>query len=78
MRWLALLAAIVVTGIALRWWFLATRPSRHRRALARAAAAPPQSARARLLELAAWPVFMVLVAVAIALGLIAGMLVGRR
>jgi hypothetical protein len=31
-----------------------------------------------LLALAAWPVFMVLVAVAIALGLIAGMLVGRH
>jgi hypothetical protein len=78
MRWLALLAAIVVMGIAMRWLFLATRQSRQRGARARAAAQQPQSARARLMALAAWPVFMILVAGAIALGLIAGMLVGRH
>lgn len=78
MRWLVLLAAIGATALALRWWFLATRQSRQRGGQARAAVERPPSARDRLLALAAWPVFMVMVAGAIALGLIAGMLVGRR
>lgn len=78
MRWLVLLAAIGTVALALRWWLLATRQSRQRGAKDRATVERSPSARDRLLALAAWPVFMVMVASAIVLGLIAGMLVGRN
>jgi hypothetical protein len=68
--------AFVPFGITARWLILATRESRQRAAEARATAAPPASYRARLLELAAWPVFIFLVSVVVVLGLVVGTLVG--
>jgi hypothetical protein len=72
------LVAIVFVpiGVTLRWLMLATRASRLRAAEARAGAAEPASRRTRLLELAAWPVFLVLVAGVVATALIVGTLVG--
>jgi len=68
--------AFVPFGFAARGLLFATRESRLRAAQSRASAAPPPSRRARLLSLAAWPVFLAMVAVAVALGLAAATFVG--
>ncbi len=65
--------AFVPFGVALRWWFTATRSSREREAAARAAAAGR-----RVPSAAELPIFVGLVAIAVALGVIAGLLVGRH
>ncbi len=80
MKYLALAAAIVAIAIGLRWALLSTRRGRYRRQYPAGpgAMAARRSATARLMAVAAWPVFFVLVAVAVALGLIAGMLVGSH
>ena len=65
----------VTLGIAGRWLILATRGRRQRAADARAAARPPSS-RTRLLEIAAWPVFIALFTLVVVVGLVVGMLVG--
>ena len=66
--------AFVPFGIAARWFVMATRDARRRREAL--TVRPPLSRRARVLELAAWPVFLVLVAVVLTIGLVVGMLVG--
>lgn len=63
--------AFVPCGIVLRWWFMATRGSRERETAARAVAGGR-----RLPAAAELPIFVGLVALAVALGLIAGFLVG--
>jgi hypothetical protein len=68
--------AFVPFGIVLRWLFLATRASRERAADARAAASVPATRRERLLARAAMPVFFVLAAAVVLLGLVVGTLVG--
>lgn len=68
--------AFVPFGVTMRSLILATRGSRQRAADARAAAAVPASRRARLLELAAWPVFVVLVAAVVVVALVVGTTVG--
>ncbi len=79
MKYLALAAAIVAIAIGLRWALLSTYRRRFRRQYPGAGnAAARRSLRARLMALAAWPVFFVLVAVVVTLGLIAGMLVGSH
>ena len=67
--------AFVPFGVTMRSLVFATRASRQRAADARAAAAPT-SRRRRLAELAALPVFLVLVAIVVAMGLVVGTIVG--
>ena len=63
-------------GLALRWSALATRDMRHRRE----AALPqiPSSRRDRVVGLAMWPVFLLLMALVACLGLLAAMLASWR
>jgi hypothetical protein len=68
--------AFVPIGVTVRWLLSATRASRMRTEGARAAAAGPPSRRARLIAIATWPIFLVLVAVVVVLGLVVGTLVG--
>lgn len=68
--------AFVPVGVAVRWLVLATRDARGRSARARAASAPATTRRARLADTLALPLFVVLVVAVVALGLIAGTLVG--
>jgi|GEM_PF-1277748 hypothetical protein len=68
--------AFVPVGITVRWLMGASRASRQRAEDARAAAAGPASRRARLVAIATWPVFIVLVAVVVVVGLVVGTLVG--
>ena len=68
--------AFVPIGVTVRWLLSATRASRMRTEEARAAAAGPPSRRARLIAIATWPIFLVLVAVVVVLGLVVGTLVG--
>ncbi len=68
--------AFVPIGVTIRWLMSATRASRLRAEEARAAAAPLPSRRARLFEVAMWPIFIVLVAVVVVIGLVVGTLVG--
>ncbi len=68
--------AFVPVGITARWLILATREARQRSAYARAGSAPEVTLRARLMATFALPVFLVLVAAVVALGLVAGALVG--
>jgi len=70
--------AFVPVGVTARWLILATRGPRLRAAEARAATAQPLTRRARLLELAALPVFVVLVAAVVVLALAVGTLVGKH
>jgi hypothetical protein len=78
MKYLAAVAAAIAVVAGLRWRLLSTRRARYERqhVRARADASVGQSAAARLMPLARWLVFFVLVAVAVALGLLAGMLAG--
>ena len=68
--------AFVPFGLALRWSILATREMRQRREATRQPIPPPRSDRLRGLVM--WPVFLVLVALMAALGLMAGALVAQR
>jgi hypothetical protein len=68
--------AFVPLGVTARSLILATRGKRQRAADARTAAAAPASRQARLLELAVWPVFVVLVAAVVAMALVVGTAVG--
>jgi hypothetical protein len=68
--------AFVPFGIAARWLILSTRESRRHLANARLATLPPPARSDRLLALAAMPVFLILIAAVLLLGLIAGTLVG--
>lgn len=68
--------AFVPFGVAARSLAMATRKSRLQAAEVRAAAAEPPSRRDRVLALATWPVFLILVAVVVALGMVVGTLVG--
>ena len=68
--------AFVPIGVTVRWLLSATRASRMRTEEARAAAAGPPSRRARLIAISTWPIFLVLVAVVVVLGLVVGTLVG--
>ncbi|MGA3058184.1 MAG: hypothetical protein ABSE70_09170 [Candidatus Limnocylindrales bacterium] len=68
--------AFVPFGLALRWSILTTTEMRQRR---EAAKQPVQASRSdRLVGLAMWPVFLVLVALVAALGLMAGALAAQR
>jgi Ca2+/Na+ antiporter len=67
--------AFVPFALVARWSILATREARRRRDDA-AAAQPPPSRSARLLELAAWPVFLSLVVLVLAIGIFVATLVG--
>lgn len=81
-HWLGILSiplvavAFVPIGVTVRWLLSATRASRMRTEEARAAATGPPSRRARLISIATWPIFLVLVAVVVVLGLVVGTLVG--
>jgi hypothetical protein len=75
-KWLYALGAVVAALLMLRETLLLTRDRRRRRARALAAAAEPPTLRARLARKAAMPVFLLLVAVALTMGMIAGVLVG--
>lgn len=68
--------AFVPFGLAARWSILASRSERERREAARQPTNP--SRRDRLLGLAMWPVFLALVFLVAALGVIAGALVAQR
>lgn len=68
--------AFVPVGVGLRWLVLATRDARARSAGARAASSAAITLRARLAETLALPLFVVLVVAVVAVGLIAGALVG--
>jgi hypothetical protein len=68
--------AFVPFGFAARGLLFATRESRLRAAETRASTAQLASPRARLLALAAWPAFLVMVAAAVALGLAAASFIG--
>jgi hypothetical protein len=68
--------AFVPFGFAARGLLLATRTSRLRADDARAFNAQPASRRDRMLSLAAWPAFLALVGVAVALGLAAATFIG--
>lgn len=68
--------AFVPFGITVRSMILATRGTRQRAADARTAAAVPVTRRARLVELAALPVFVVLVAAVVVMALVVGTVVG--
>jgi Ca2+/Na+ antiporter len=68
--------AFVPFGLALRWSILATREMRQRR---NEAGRPVPSSRSdRLVGLAMWPLFLVLVALVAVVGLMAGMLAAQR
>jgi hypothetical protein len=68
--------AFVPFGLALRWSLLANRGMRERR---EAASQPVQrSGRDRLVGLAMWPLFFVLVVLVAAIGLVTGFLAGQR
>jgi hypothetical protein len=79
-RWIGLLAIPVIVvgflpfGLVARWSILATRESRIR--AQNAAPRPPRSTADRLLAALAWPVFLTLVAVVVAAGIVVAMLVG--
>jgi Ca2+/Na+ antiporter len=66
--------AFVPFGLAARWSILATRDVRLRRETA--VASQPRSRSQRLLELAAWPVFLTLVAFVVVAAIVATTLVG--
>jgi hypothetical protein len=68
--------AFVPFGLAARWSMLSTREMRQRREAARPPVQP--SRRDRLVGLAMWPVFLVLVVLVAALGLMAGALAAQR
>jgi hypothetical protein len=68
--------AFVPFGLVLRWSLLTTREMRQRRAAARQPVQPSRSDR--LVGLAMWPIFLVLVALAATLGLMAGALAAQR
>jgi len=70
--------AFVPFGVAARWLILGTRGARGRLADARAATLPLPSRSDRLLAAAAIPVFVLLVAAVLALGLVSGTLVGMH
>jgi ABC-type uncharacterized transport system permease subunit len=75
----AVLAVAALTALWLgRLALLRTRASRARSQFLRASAAPPRTTTERVMALLAWPVFFVLVAVVVAIGLFVGWLVGRR
>ena len=76
MKYVAALAAVVAVLGGLRWSLLATRGTRLRREDA-AQAAAHRTLKSSLVALARWPIFLVLFAAAVALGLFAGTLVGR-
>jgi hypothetical protein len=68
--------AFVPFGIAARWLALSTREAREHLVNARVRALPPPSRRDRLIARVAMPVFLILVAVVLALGFAAGTMVG--
>jgi hypothetical protein len=68
--------AFVPFGVTVRSLILTTRARRQQAADARAASVGPASRRGRLIELAAWPVFLFLVAVVVVMGLVVGTIVG--
>ncbi len=73
-KYVAVLVAIAALVGGLRWWLLSTLATRHRRQDAEAAAR--RTVQSRLIALARWPIFLILCAGAVALGLLAGVLVG--
>jgi hypothetical protein len=76
-RWLALGLAGAAAVAGLRFGLLATRQRRASAARARGAVpVPPPTIRTRLARALAWPVFLALVAVVLAAGVAAGMLIG--
>jgi len=81
-RWFGILSlpivvvAFVPVGLTARGLLIATRGARLRAAEVRAATAPPVTTRARLLGMAAWPVFLVLVGAVVFLSLAVATLVG--
>jgi hypothetical protein len=76
-KYIAALAAVVAVLGGLRWSLLATHGKRLRREDA-AQAAVHRTFRSTLVALVKWPIFLALFAAAVALGLLAGMLVGRQ
>jgi hypothetical protein len=71
-------AAFVPFGLTTRLWMLANRDTREARQLREEALAPvPPTRRDRFVALVRWPVFLVLIAIVLAAGLIAGMLAAR-
>jgi sterol desaturase/sphingolipid hydroxylase (fatty acid hydroxylase superfamily) len=78
MKTVILVAAFVAMAVAVRWWLLATFGRRadgqRRRGLEQAAR--PATAKQRLAERAALPVFLILVAAVAILGVLVGSWVG--
>lgn len=70
--------AFVPFGVTVRWLMLASRSSRLRAAETRSLTAAPATRRSRMLELAAWPVFFVLVAIVVVTALVVGTAVGAH
>ena len=68
--------AFIPFGLAARWSVLATREARERREAARPTV--PPSRRARMLAIAMWPIFVILVVLAACVGLAAGALSAHR
>ena len=73
-KYIAALVAVAALMGGLRWWLLSTLARRHRRQGAEAPAR--KTVQSRLIALARWPIFLILCAGAVALGLLAGVLVG--
>lgn len=68
--------AFLPFGLAARWGVLATRGLRERREAA--APPPPPTARQRILAVAFWPLFVILVLVVASLGFVAAMLAAKQ
>jgi uncharacterized membrane protein len=78
MKTVILVGAIVAIGVAVRWWLIATfgrRAAGQRRRLLEESARPT-TARQRLAEKAALPIFLILVAAVAILGVLVGSWVG--
>lgn len=71
-------AAFVPFGLTARWWMLANRDKREARQRSEAALHPvPPTRRDGLVALLRWPIFLVLIAIVLAAGLLAGMFAAR-
>lgn len=71
-------AAFVPFGLVTRLWMLASRDRREARQLRDETLTPtPPTRRERFVALARWPVFLALIAIVLAAGLLAGMFVAR-
>lgn len=78
MKWLYIVGVVVVALLAVEELLLRTAPWRRRRQLEAMSRAAPLSLRDRVARALAMPMFLLLVAVAVAAGMIAGVLAGTH